>query len=114
MEFSGASAKRRKGRRKSSSWRSSTTSPRHGYELTRLIEERSGGALTFNFASLYATAVQARGTQVDQGTLGGEGGPAARPLLQHHARRQRCARAQRKEWQQVFALIRGLAGVRYT
>ena len=29
--------------------------PRHGYELTQLIEERSGGALTFNFASLYAT-----------------------------------------------------------
>src|SRR2546429_6753203 len=27
----------------------------HGYELTQRIEERSGGALTFNFASLYAT-----------------------------------------------------------
>ena len=29
--------------------------PRHGYELTQLIEQRSAGALTFNFASLYAT-----------------------------------------------------------
>ena len=29
--------------------------PRHGYELVKLIDERSGGALTFNFASLYAT-----------------------------------------------------------
>ena len=28
--------------------------PRHGYELVKLIDERSGGALTFNFASLYA------------------------------------------------------------
>jgi PadR family transcriptional regulator len=27
--------------------------PRHGYELARLIEERSGGALRFNAASLY-------------------------------------------------------------
>src|SRR5688500_7198929 len=29
--------------------------PRHGYELARIIEERSGGALVFNLASLYAT-----------------------------------------------------------
>jgi PadR family transcriptional regulator PadR len=27
--------------------------PRHGYELARLIENRSGGALRFNAASLY-------------------------------------------------------------
>jgi transcriptional regulator len=27
--------------------------PRHGYDLARLIEERSGGALRFNAASLY-------------------------------------------------------------
>jgi len=29
--------------------------PRHGYELAGLIEHRSSGVLTFNFASLYAT-----------------------------------------------------------
>jgi transcriptional regulator len=27
--------------------------PRHGYELSKLIEARSGGALTFRVASLY-------------------------------------------------------------
>jgi PadR family transcriptional regulator PadR len=27
--------------------------PRHGYDIARLIEERSGGALRFNAASLY-------------------------------------------------------------
>ena len=27
--------------------------PRHGYELSRLIEARSGGAVRFNVASLY-------------------------------------------------------------
>jgi len=27
--------------------------PRHGYELSRLIESRSGGVLTFRVASLY-------------------------------------------------------------
>ena len=29
------------------------TRPRHGYDIARLIELRSGGALTFNAASLY-------------------------------------------------------------
>lgn len=28
-------------------------SPRHGYEIGKLIESRSGGAITFNMASLY-------------------------------------------------------------
>src|SRR5829696_3003570 len=27
--------------------------PRHGYEISKLIEERSGGVLRFNVASLY-------------------------------------------------------------
>jgi transcriptional regulator len=27
--------------------------PRHGYEIARMIEQRSGGALRFNAASLY-------------------------------------------------------------
>jgi DNA-binding PadR family transcriptional regulator len=27
--------------------------PRHGYDIARLIELRSGGAVTFNAASLY-------------------------------------------------------------
>lgn len=27
--------------------------PRHGYEISRLIEERSGGVLTYNVASFY-------------------------------------------------------------
>ncbi|HEX6973232.1 MAG TPA: helix-turn-helix transcriptional regulator [Vicinamibacterales bacterium] len=29
--------------------------PRHGYELAKLIENRSGGRLTFHVASLYTT-----------------------------------------------------------
>ncbi len=29
--------------------------PRHGYDLAARIEEESGGALAYNFASLYAT-----------------------------------------------------------
>jgi DNA-binding PadR family transcriptional regulator len=28
---------------------------RHGYEIAKLIEERSGGTITFNVASLYPT-----------------------------------------------------------
>ena len=42
-------------------------SPRSGHELTQLIEERSGGALTCNFASRYATLYKLEERQWIQG-----------------------------------------------
>ena len=55
MEFSGAIREAKKGTAELVVLAFLDDQPRHGYELTQLIEERSGGALTFNFASLYAT-----------------------------------------------------------
>ena len=55
MEFSGAIREAKKGTAELVVLAFLDDEPRHGYELTQLIEERSGGALTFNFASLYAT-----------------------------------------------------------
>ena len=40
---------------------------RHGYELAARIEAESGGALSFNFASLYATLYQLEGRGWIQG-----------------------------------------------
>ena len=34
---------------------------RHGYDISRLIEERSGGAITFHTASLYPTLLDTFG-----------------------------------------------------
>jgi hypothetical protein len=55
MEFAGAIREAKKGIAELVVLAFLEDEPRHGYELTQLIEARSGGALTFNFASLYAT-----------------------------------------------------------
>ena len=46
--------------------------PRHGYELSKLIDTRSGGQLTFHIDSLYPLALPPRGARLDQGRLGRE------------------------------------------
>jgi PadR family transcriptional regulator, regulatory protein PadR len=41
--------------------------PRHGYEIAKLIEERSGGVLTFHAASLYPLLYRMEGRRLIQG-----------------------------------------------
>ena len=59
--------------------------PRHGYDLSKLIESRSGGQLKFHIDSLYPAAVPPRGAQLDQGRLGREARRAPAACLQAHA-----------------------------
>ena len=87
--------------------------PRHGYELTQLIEERSGGALTFNFASLYATLYKLEERKWIQGRWVEKPGQRRRRYYKITAEGREVLAAQRKEWRQFFELIRDLAGVTY-
>jgi PadR family transcriptional regulator len=41
--------------------------PRHGYEIARLIEERSNGVLTFHAASLYPLLYRMEGRRLIKG-----------------------------------------------
>ncbi len=86
---------------------------RHGYELTQLIEERSGGALTFNFASLYATLYKLEERKLIQGRWVERPGQRRRRYYKITAAGREVLAAQRQEWRQFFGLIRDLAGVRY-
>ena len=43
---------------------------RHGYEIGKLIEQRSSGAITFNAAALYPAALPPGEARVDPGPLG--------------------------------------------
>ena len=61
--------------------------PRHGYEISKLIEERSDGRVSFKVASLYPAALPAGGARLDRRPLGGEGRDAAAPLLPPDGRR---------------------------
>src|SRR5499426_1941573 len=86
---------------------------RHGYELTQLIEERSGGALTFNFASLYATLYKLEERKWIQGRWVEKSGQRRRRYYKITSEGRSVLAAQRKEWRQFFELIRQLAGVDY-
>ena len=87
--------------------------PRHGYELTQLIEQRSGGVLTFNFASLYATLYKLEERGWIQGRWVEKAGQRRRRYYKITGTGREVLAAQRKEWSQFFELIRDLAGVRY-
>jgi len=87
--------------------------PRHGYELAKLIEDRSAGALTFNFASLYATLYKLEERGWIQGRWVEKAGQRRRRYYKLTAQGREVLSAQRKEWQQFFEVIRDLAGVRY-
>lgn len=86
---------------------------RHGYELARLIEDRSAGALTYNFASLYATLYKLEERRWIQGRWIEKSGQRRRRYYTITARGREVLVAQRREWQQLFTLIRDLAGVEY-
>src|SRR6266498_2155152 len=55
--------------------------PRHGYEVRKLIETRSDGALKFNAASLYLLLYRLEKRGRNRSPLGGETGEPAGPFL---------------------------------
>src|SRR3954447_25954123 len=113
MEFTGAIREAKKGAAEIVVLAFRERAPRHGYELTQRIEERSGGALTFNFASLYATLYKLEDRKWIHGRWVEKAGRRRRRYYTITAEGRRVLEAQRHEWRQFFALIRDLAGVSY-
>jgi len=79
----------------------------HGYDLARVIEERSGGALVFNLASLYATLYKLE----ERGWITGKWierpDERRRRYYRITAEGRRMLEAQRTEWRRfVYALDR--------
>ena len=87
--------------------------PRHGYELSKLIDQRSAGALTFNFASLYATLYKLEARKWIAGRWVEKPGQRRRRYYALTPRGRTMLDAQRRDWQQFFALVHSLAGVRH-
>jgi PadR family transcriptional regulator len=113
MEFAGAIREAKKGTAELVVLAFLEDAPRHGYELTQLIEERSGGALTFNFASLYATLYKLEERKWIQGRWVEKSGQRRRRYYRITSEGRAVLAAQRKEWGQFFELIRELAGVEH-
>ena len=85
----------------------------HGYELVKRIDERSGGALTFNFASLYATLYKLEERGLIRGRWIERAGQRRRRYYRLTPAGREVLTSQRVEWRQFFELIRDLAGLSY-
>jgi transcriptional regulator len=85
----------------------------HGYEIAKLIEQRSGGTLRFTLASLYATLYRME----DRGWIKGRWVEKAGQRRRCHYRMTDAGRktlaAQRADWSRFIAALNDVAGVEF-
>ena len=87
--------------------------PRHGYEIGKLIEVRSGGALHFHVASLYPLLYRLEERGWTQGRWVEKPNQRRRRYYRLTAGGQRVLGLQRKKWQEFAGAVGRLAGVEY-
>lgn len=87
--------------------------PRHGYEISKLIENESAGVLSFNVASLYPLLYRLEKRGWIQGRWVDKAGQRRRRYYQLTAAGKKVLRAQRSNWRAFVAAIGRIAGVRY-
>ena len=86
---------------------------RHGYEISKLIESRSEGALKFNVASLYPLVYRLEGRGWIQGKWVEKAGQRRRRYYKITAAGRKVLAAQRQGWKQFAEAVRRIAGVDY-
>ena len=84
---------------------------RHGYEISKLIESRSQGAVRFNVASLYPLLYRLEKRGWIQGRWVDKAGQRRRRYYRLTAAGRKMLRAQRNTWQAFVAAINRIAGV---
>lgn len=87
--------------------------PRHGYEISKLIEQRSDGALRFHAASLYPLLyrLERRGWIV--GKWVEKGGQRRRRYYRLTAQGEKVLASQRKGWQSFVEAMGRVTGVEH-
>jgi PadR family transcriptional regulator PadR len=86
---------------------------RHGYEIARLIDDRSGGAITFHVASLYPTLYRLERRGLIQGRWVEKSGQRRRRFYRLTAEGQKTLAAQRRSWNAFFAALNRVARLRH-
>jgi transcriptional regulator len=79
--------------------------PRHGYEIGKLIEARSGGALRFHVASLYPLLYRLAGRGWIEGRWVERPGQRRRRYYKLTSRGRKVLAAQRSTWESFVAAI---------
>ena len=87
------------------------TVPRHGYEIGKLIEQRSQGALRFHAASLYPLLYRLEKRGWVQGKWVEKAGQRRRRYYNLTARGRKVLAAQRKGWESFVLAINRVTGV---
>ena len=87
--------------------------PRHGYEISKLIEQRSDGAVRFNVASLYPLLYRLEKRGWIQGRSVEKAGQRRRRYYRLTAEGRKVLASQRKGWQVFAAAINRIAGVEH-
>jgi len=79
--------------------------PRHGYEISKLIETRSNGALKFNVASLYPLLYRLEQRGWIQGRWVEKAGQRRRRYYRLTSEGKRTLASQRSAWESFVAAI---------
>jgi PadR family transcriptional regulator, regulatory protein PadR len=89
------------------------TRPRHGYDIGRLIDTRSDGALHFHVASLYPLLYRLE----KRGWIEGRGiekpGQRRRRYYRLTSEGERILSLQRKKWREFVGVVGRIAGVKH-
>ena len=86
--------------------------PLHGYDLARLIEERSGGTLRFTLASLYETLYRLEEAGHIRGRWVERAGQRRRRYYRITDPGRRFLASRREDWGRFIAALAQVAGVR--
>jgi PadR family transcriptional regulator, regulatory protein PadR len=87
--------------------------PRHGYDIGRLIDTRSGGALHFHVASLYPLLYRLEKRGWIEGRWVEKPNQRRRRYYKLTSEGQRVLAAQRKKWQEFVGAVSRVAGVQH-
>ena len=85
---------------------------RHGYEIARLIEQRSHGAIAFHVASLYPTLYRMEDKNLIEGRWVEKAGQRRRRYYRITASGRKALASQRSLWQGFFAALNRVARVK--
>ena len=85
----------------------------HGYQIAKLIEERTRGDLTFTLASLYATLYRMEDRGWIRGRWVEKAGQRRRCYYRITAAGRKVLGVQREDWGRFVAALGEVAGVRY-
>lgn len=85
--------------------------PRHGYEISKVIEERSGGSLSFHVASLYPLLYRLEKRGWISGRWVEKPGQRRRRYYRLTTEGRKVLKAHRSTWLEFVAAINRIAGL---